>query len=123
MKNMILLMPMATFFLFACSKKNSTVIGKYVNTFEPDADHYVELKADSTFIHYYKKNNEVKENKGVWRLSIDPEQTQIIFDTWVDFGYKDLPICDHCLRMVQLKDEELMFNVDLPNEVNFKKSD
>jgi hypothetical protein len=111
--------------LFACNNENTdNIIGRYVNTHELEAKHYVQLDADSTFFHYYKKGAEpALENKGHWRTSIRPKKTEIIFDTWVDFGYKDEPVCNGCLRAVKLENGELIFNVDLPNEMNFKKEE
>ena len=41
------------FFLFSCHlKSNEILVGKYINTFEPGASHYV-ISYDSLFIHYY----------------------------------------------------------------------
>ena len=111
---------------YSCDKNiiNENVIGKYKNTFESNTIHYVELKPDSTFIHYYKRGEEAaKENKGIWQLSVRPKKTEIVFNTWVDFGYIDEPICNGCLRVVKLKESEMIFNVDLPNEMNFKKEE
>lgn len=98
------------------------VIGKYENTFDRDASHYVELKADSTFIHYYKKADEQpKENRGIWSLLITTKKTEVKFDTWIDYGYKDESSCNGCYKYIQLVDGEMIFSYDLPNEMNFVK--
>ncbi len=118
---MILLIGM----LAAACKKNEQsddITGRYVNTFEEDANHYVDLKADSSYFHYYKKGNMPAEiNEGKWRLSIRPHKTEIVFRKWITFGYKDLDSCSGCLWAVKLENGELVFNIDLPEEMNFQK--
>jgi hypothetical protein len=126
MLNRIIIIIFTGLFLSACNSMNEQIdfTGKYRNTFEPEATHYVELKADSTFFHYYKNGDEpALENKGYWRTSVRPQKTEIIFDTWVDFGYKDEAACNGCLRAVKIENSELIFNVDLPSEMNFKKEE
>lgn len=114
-------------FLFSCdntatmNKETNNIVGKYVNSYE-NAEHYIVLKKDSTFTHYYKKSQETsKENKGTWSISIDAKKTEIKFDEWIDYGYTDESSCDGCYRFVRLKDGEMVFSSDLPNEMNFKK--
>ena len=125
MKLYILMMLLASVILSACNNlgKQSNIVGVYVNTFENNVTHYVELKKDSTFLHYYKKYDEkvAKENRGIWKLSITPEKTEIIFDPWFDFGHINNPSCNGCLSAVELKDGMLIFNYDIPDEVNFIK--
>jgi len=109
--------------LFACNDENTNnVIGRYVNTYESEAKHYVQLDADSTFLHYYKSKNETpKENKGNWTLLVTPKGTKIAFRTWKTFGYGDSSNCNGCIRFVKLKKGEMIFDSDLPKEMNFKK--
>lgn len=103
-------------------KKPEDITGRYVNTYEPEADHYVDLKSDSTYFHYYKKENQpAKINEGKWRLSVRSHKTEVVFREWVTFGYKGPDSCNGCLWAVKLEDEELIFNVDIPEEMNFKK--
>lgn len=122
MRNEIIL-AFVVMLLFACNDNNKdNVIGKYVNVFEPQANHYVELMADSTFLHYYKKSNEtVKENKGSWKLLLTPKKTEVVFRTWKTFGYGDSTDCNGCIRFVKINNGEMIFDSDLPNEMNFKK--
>ena len=111
--------------LFACNNESTdNVIGRYVNTYESEAKHYIQLDADSTFLHYYKKNNETaKENKGTWKLLVTPEKTEIVFRTWKTFGYGDSNDCNDCIRFVKFKKGEMIFDSDLPKEMNFKKEE
>lgn len=98
------------------------LLGKYINTFEQDAIHYVELKSDSTFVHYYKKGHTPnKVNKGIWSQIGAPPKNEIKFDTWIDYGYKNEPSCNGCLRFVKVVNGVMIFNFDLPNEMNFTK--
>jgi hypothetical protein len=116
-------------FLLLCSCNRNVVntdnvVGKYINTFESDAMHYVELKADSTFLHYYKKGAEIQqENKGTWQLLKSDKKNEIVFRTWVAFGINKKYDCNGCIRYVKLMGDEMIFNVDLPNEMNFKKEE
>lgn len=100
-----------------------SVIGKYVNVFEPETIHFVELRPDSTYFHYYKKNNELERiNSGKWKLSIRDSKTEIIFRKWITFGYDSFNnSCFECHWAVKLEKGELIFDVDLPDEMNFKK--
>ena len=55
----IVFMLIFSFMFLACSESSRDELpGKYVNTYEKDAEHYVILKPDSTFFHYYKKKTE-----------------------------------------------------------------
>ncbi|MCS6820171.1 MAG: hypothetical protein NZ522_09495 [Chitinophagales bacterium] len=128
MKNWILIL-LVGMLLAACkdvkkSEDTTDVTGRYVNTFEPEADHYVDLKADSTYFHYYKKENEpAKINEGKWSLSIRPNKTEVIFREWTTFGYRGPDSCNGCLWAVKLEEGELKFNVDIRDEMNFKKEE
>lgn len=125
MKNRIVLL-LVVVILNSCNKSDikDNVIGKYINKYEPDANHYVELKADSTFLHYYKKNNETaKENEGNWELVTTPKKTEIVFRTWKTFGFGDSTDCNGCIRFVKLIEGEMIFDYDLPHEMNFKKEE
>lgn len=98
------------------------MIGIYVNTYESEVKHYVQLDADSAFFHYYKRNNETaKENRGKWKSLVTPEKTEIVFRTWKTFGYGNSSDCNGCIRFIKLKKGEVIFNSDLPKEMNFKK--
>jgi hypothetical protein len=113
--------------LYACNRNNidaDNVVGKYINTFEDDAIHYVELKADSTFLHYYKKGEEEQqENIGSWKLLKSDRENEIVFRVWIAFGINRQFDCNGCMRFVKWVENELIFNYDLPNEMNFKKED
>lgn len=126
MKNKLLILIVLPI-LFSCNSNNqkgntSSMIGKYINTFEKDAIHFVELKADSSFIHYYKKGKALhKENKGIWSVIESPKKIEIKFDTWIDYGYTNISTCNGCIRFVKVRDGELIFSYDLPDEMNFIK--
>lgn len=113
--------------LYSCNRNvidTDDVTGKYINTFEPGAIHYVELKADSTFLHYYKKGTEIpQENRGAWQLLKSDKKDEIVFRTWTAFGSNKQYDCNGCIRYVKLREDEMIFNVDLPDEMNFKKEE
>ncbi len=111
-----------TVYLLACSNNDETTItGRYINTYEPNAIHYVELKDDSTYMHFYKNNKTTKASKGNWNLITKAHKTEIMFSDWYSYGYDALDDCNGCTWFVKLKNGELIFNVDLPEEMNFKK--
>jgi hypothetical protein len=102
----------------------NNLIGKYTNSFEKGVIHFVELKPDSTFSHYYKNGTlEKQENNGTWTISKTKHKTEVVFRTWVSFGINRQYDCNRCIRFVKLKDNELIFNIDLPDEMNFKKTE
>jgi hypothetical protein len=107
-----------------CNNQESNVAGKYINKFEQNAKHYIELKNDSTYLHYYKKNGELfKENLGSWCLLKSQNKIEIVLDNWTDFGYIDETSCDGCIRVVEFKNCSIIFSYDLPNEMNFYKEE
>lgn len=123
MKNTILIICLICF-LQGCNsgKNNNNIFGKYFNYYEEDAIHYVVLKKDSTFFHsYIKKGGVLRINKGVFKIKKKNQEVEILFDTWNNFGYKKLPVCNNCLFYAKIKDGELIFNTDLPKEANFIK--
>jgi hypothetical protein len=84
--------------LICCScnlERNRNIIGRYNNEYENAAIHYVALKKDSTFFHYYKKNNDSPlVNTGKWRF--DPDKNEIQFENWIQFGFKTGDSCSGC---------------------------
>lgn len=129
----IVFMLIFSFMFLACSESSRDELpGKYVNTYEKDAEHYVILKTDSTFFHYYKKNGqEAHVNEGTYkRIS---KGFAIFIDGWDELG--------ECVyystekntgtRNIMMKiyfdtwDQELEFDLIYPDasskEVNFKK--
>lgn len=126
MLSRILIIVLFGLLMSACNSKyeQKNLTGKYINTFESEAIHYVELKADSTFLHYYKKGNErAQVNKGTWKYIGTDKKAEVVFKTWTTFGVNKQYDCKECLRFVKIKDGELIFNVDLPTEMNFKKEE
>lgn len=71
----------------ACSRpSNEDLFGKYVNTYEKDAEHYVILKSDSSFFHYYKKNGmDAYINEGTYQIKHG-------FCLWIH-GWDELGTC------------------------------
>jgi hypothetical protein len=113
-----------TIILLSCNRdspSNTNIVGKYVNTFERDAIHYIVIRPDSTFLHYYKKGELMQENSGVWDISVAQNDTEIVFKTWKSFGYAKRSDCETCIRFVRLVKGSLIFNVDVPSEMNFQK--
>ena len=102
----------------------NNLIGKYTNSFENGVIHFVELKSDSTFYHYYKNGTQDKQvNNGTWTILKTKNKTEIVFKTWVSFGINKQNDCNGCIRFVKLKGGELIFDIDLPDEMNFKKDE
>lgn len=121
-----LLFALSITILFAqCSStmKKDNIVGKYINDYEKGATQYVELFPDSTFLHYYKGNFGELINKGKWTVWVDENVTKISFNEWKSFGeFKEDDCVKGCLRQVILKNEKLIFNVDLPDEMDFRKT-
>ncbi len=122
-----------SFAYFACSKSSRVELtGKYVNTYEKDAEHYVILKSEGTFFHYYKKKGmEAHVNEGTYR------RISKGFDIYIK-GWDELGECVYYStknntgsRGVGMEitfdtwDQELEFDLNYPDasskEVNFKK--
>ncbi|MGN6568379.1 MAG: hypothetical protein ACTHJ0_10525 [Flavipsychrobacter sp.] len=102
--------------------KKDNIVGKYINDYEKGAVHYVELYPDSTFLHYYKSSSGEFKNKGKWTAWTDENTTKISLNEWKSFGeFKEDDCVNGCLRQVTLKNEKLVFNIDLPDEMNFRK--
>lgn len=110
-------------FIISCNNDNinHNAVGKYVNAYDSESIHYVELRSDSTFIHFYKKSNIISENTGYWKLLKFKNKTEVVFRTWKNFGYEKSIKCNDCVRFVILKNNELIFDYDLLNEMNFRK--
>jgi len=109
--------------LNACKQNESrnNAFGKYVNVYEPATTHYVELKEDSTYLHYYKKaSDSSKINQGFWYFEKTRGETQIVFSNWFTYGY-NAGDCNGCINYALLIEGELFFNLDVPIEMNFKK--
>lgn len=129
----IVFMLIFSFMFLACSESSRDELpGKYVNTYEKDAEHYVILKPDSTFFHYYKKKGqEAHVNEGTYKRISKRFAINII-------GWDELGECvyystenntgDRHLAMeiyFDTWDQELEFDLNYPDasskEVNFKK--
>lgn len=107
--------------IYSCNIKESKLFGKYINASEPGVTHYVELKADSTFEHFYKTADTTIISKGEWRYRIKDSGEQIItFLTWNSLGKHKGEQCKNCSWAVEVKDDELIFSYDSP-EMNFNK--
>lgn len=123
MKYILILLLGATF-LYACNPKApQNIAGKYSNAFESNVVHYVELKPDSTFIHFYSRKNEpAQQNTGTWKLFNDGKEIEIMFNGWTDLGYQFMPMCDGCLKATKLENEKLIFNADHQAATSFSKA-
>lgn len=115
----------------ACSQHSKDdVFGKYVNTYEKDAEHYVVLNPDSTFFHYYKKEGkEAYINEGSFELRAG----SLLINGWDELGKcvyynTERNIGDKNILMeitIDYSDKELEFDFVYPDaspkEVNFRK--
>lgn len=122
----ILLFTVFCAIMFSCENNSGENIeGKYYNEFEKNVVHYVELKQDGSFIHFYtnKENGEELEHKGTWSKRVTKkDKIKVSFKNWEDFG----PYADKekiLIRSVELDDDELVFSYDLRKEMNFYKKD
>lgn len=122
MKTFRLLLALSTMvFLFGCEEKK-TIFGRYSNTFDTLAIHYVDLKGDSSFYHFYQKDSIELVNTGRWSWG---QKNKVWFHKWKPFGVIEDESCkDGCIRGVELKNEnELVFSYDMPKEMNFYKQE
>ena len=108
--------------LNACTDNHiaDSISGKYVNVSEPDADHYLELNPDSTYIHVYQKDGQRNEYKGTWHFS--RSEDEVYFKMWIGFGkYAELTCQDTCWTSAKLLSGTLRFDFDMRNETDFDK--
>ena len=109
------------FSTISCNPSNTReeVIGRYINKYEPNAQHYIDVNEDGTFIHVYNSGENEKINKGTWLL--DSSGHEVSFTTWTSFGKHNDPRClDGCYSSVQLHYGELRFSYDEP-DLNFTR--
>lgn len=101
----------------ACGERKS-IFGRYSNTFDTLAIHYVDLRGDSTFYHFYKRDSTELMNSGQWSWG---KKNKVWFNEWRHFGGIEDESCEGgCIRGVEFRNEnELVFSYDLPNEMNF----
>ena len=113
-------------FAYSCGEsiKQKEMVGKYINTFETGVEHYIILNNDSTYLHYYKSPTLDLTNTGKWSINKDANgKINIAFIDWATYGYKNDFACEKCYWSVELRDNELIFSYDTPNEMNFKKAE
>lgn len=109
--------------IMSCSSKQclskKQIIGKYVNTSELAAIHYVELYSNGDYYHVYERGEVKLENKGKWITS--QKNCEVLFSSWKSYGEFAEESCKNgCSWSVPLKDYILHFSPDLP-EMNFSK--
>jgi len=61
------------------------VVGKYICNNNQNAENYLLLNEDGTFLHFYKENNKTLEDKGTWKKS-DNGYCDIEFSNWKNFN-------------------------------------
>jgi len=69
-----------------CRQKscNNDIAGKYINNYMDAETHYIIIKNDSTYFHYYEnKNDIVKSHSGTWRYYED--DCEILFSNWYSY--------------------------------------
>lgn len=77
------------------------------------------------YLHYYEniKNGEIKKNEDNFKIILSDDKKEILFYSWIYFGYKTNTQNKKWNSFVELKDKQLIFNQDLPDEQNFYKQD
>ena len=100
---------------------DSSPVGRYVNEYEEEANHYIELLDDHTFIYHYEKDTIVESLKANWELIKEKEGYRIFFSTWKSFGPFQAEICSNCSWSVVLKDGEMFFSYLMRKEMNFTR--
>ena len=102
--------------------EQNEIFGKYINSFEKKAEHYVVLNSDSTYLHYYKSDTAEFVSTGKWSSYRNTNGgVRIAFLKWSTYGYKNSSSCAKCYWAVDIKNGELYFSYDSPNEMNFRK--
>ncbi len=112
--------------------QNFTVFGKYTNTSDKTTVHYVEVKSDSTYIHYYKRANApALINSGTCVIDqFDLPKTNninIIFSNWKTFDVLLTDTQNYSSKEIikggiVRPNGVLLFHPDL-DEFNFKKQE
>jgi hypothetical protein len=98
------------------------IVGKYFNYFEDNSTHYIEIRKDSTYVHYYESEiGKRKVNTGRWSHSNRSNKCKVSFKKWIDFSNKSDNSNFEKSWVVELYKDELIFDYDLPKERNFKK--
>ena len=68
---------------------DQNLIGKYVCYNIPNAENYLLLKDDGTFIHYFKEGNTEIKDEGTWQMS-NKGHCIIEFSNWKTFNQDGL---------------------------------
>lgn len=98
------------------------LVGKYVNKYETAAEHYVVLKPDSSYFHYYKLDTVERKQSGKWNLSkLSNGGSALTFYDWISFGPQTGISCNGCAFVTDLAGKEIVFSQDLAEKVNFYK--
>lgn len=69
-----------------CEKK---LVGRYNNLYDSNAINYLDLNADGTYYHYYKKDKIILSVKGNWE-KIDKPNCSISLKNWENYNEKGL---------------------------------
>ena len=103
------------------SLTENTPVGRYVNEYEKDAKHYIELLDDHTFIYHYEKDTIVESLKANWELLKEKDGYRIFFSTWKSYGPFHSEGCSNCAWSVAMEEGELFFSYLMRKEMNFTK--
>lgn len=104
--------------LFSCKKKcDEVAVGKYYNRYLDDVVHYVSLRKDLSYLHYYKDADGVeKSHSGTWQF--DRIDCEVMLENWTSYGDYSIS-CNDCTLFVNLWDGELVFSYDTKRQSNF----
>ena len=107
-----ILFPMFILFLSSCDNScDEDLVGKFYNLASVKEEHYIELKKDSTYVHFYKDSSaKIHSHSGNWKFVRD--ECELVLINWTSFG-KFLTPCDSCIKIVQISGKELLFSYDL----------
>ena len=82
---------LSTLIFISCNSSNekSNLFGRY-KTKHNKGEEYIELKSDSTYLHYFKRNTNEIRDSGKWRFELRKnESDHLILEDWksyADFG-------------------------------------
>jgi antitoxin component YwqK of YwqJK toxin-antitoxin module len=88
MKSKIVLLLLLFVVVCGYTSCQESIYGKYYNIEDEKAVHYVDLKEDGTFFHYYKKDKIERSHSGKWTQ----DDNKININNWEEYSYEYLKI-------------------------------
>lgn len=105
------------FELRTCSENLS---GKYICENNKNAENYLQLNDDGTFLHYYKENDRIFEDKGTWQKS-DNGQCEIELSNWKNFNELGKNFNNFANGILWINGDYLDHGPDGESSTSFKK--